>query len=77
MKNLQVEPVTYLINNNFSILIFINQNIFCNIIYPVASLKQSNISVKNICICGLGSSVGIATGYGLDGPGIESQQQWN
>ena len=23
-------------------------------------------------ICGLGSSVGIATGYGLDGPGIES-----
>jgi hypothetical protein len=24
-------------------------------------------------ICGLGSSVGVATGYGLDGPGIESQ----
>ena len=24
-------------------------------------------------ICGLGSVVGIATGYGLDGPGIESQ----
>ena len=24
-------------------------------------------------ICGLGSSVGIATGYGLDGPGIESR----
>jgi len=23
--------------------------------------------------CGLGSSVGIATGYGLDGPGIESR----
>jgi hypothetical protein len=23
-------------------------------------------------ICGLGSSVGIATDYGLDGPGIES-----
>jgi hypothetical protein len=22
-------------------------------------------------MCGLGSSVGIATGYGLDGPGIE------
>ena len=24
-------------------------------------------------LCGLGSSVGIATGYGLDGPGIESR----
>ena len=24
-------------------------------------------------VCGLGSSVGIATGYGLDGQGIESQ----
>jgi hypothetical protein len=24
-------------------------------------------------ICGPGSSVGIATGYGLDGPGIESR----
>jgi len=24
-------------------------------------------------ICGLGSVVSIATGYGLDGPGIESQ----
>ena len=23
--------------------------------------------------CGLGSAVGIATGYGLDGPGIESR----
>ena len=25
----------------------------------------------NIRVCGPGSSVGIATGYGLDGPGIE------
>jgi hypothetical protein len=24
-------------------------------------------------VCGMGSSVGIATGYGLDGPGIESR----
>jgi hypothetical protein len=24
-------------------------------------------------LCGLGSVVGIATGYGLDGPGIESR----
>jgi len=26
-----------------------------------------------LCRCGPGSSVGIATGYGLDGPGIESR----
>ena len=26
-----------------------------------------------ILICGTGSSVGVATGYGLDGPGIESR----
>jgi hypothetical protein len=34
-----------------------------------------NISSKPLVIAakGLGSSVGIATGYGLDGPGIESR----
>jgi hypothetical protein len=26
-----------------------------------------------VCTCGPGSSVGMATGYGLDGPGIESR----
>ena len=26
-----------------------------------------------VCVCGPGSSVGIATDYGLDGPGIESR----
>jgi len=26
-----------------------------------------------LCFCGPGSSVGIATGYGPDGPGIESR----
>jgi hypothetical protein len=26
-----------------------------------------------LCLCGPGSSVGIVTGYGLDGPGIESR----
>jgi hypothetical protein len=26
-----------------------------------------------LCMCGPGSSVGIATGYGLDGPGIVSR----
>ena len=26
-----------------------------------------------VCVCGPGSSVGIATGYGMDGPGIEAR----
>ena len=30
------------------------------------------IPITTITISGLGSAVGIATGYGLDGPGIES-----
>jgi hypothetical protein len=34
--------------------------------------SQNNIS-SYICCSGPGSSVGIATGYGLDGPGIESR----
>jgi hypothetical protein len=29
--------------------------------------------VSYVSTCGPGSSVGIATGYGLDGPGIESR----
>jgi hypothetical protein len=35
------------------------------------SLCDTNITFR--CQIGLGSSVGIATGYGLDGPGIESR----
>jgi hypothetical protein len=31
------------------------------------------VNCKLIQYCGPGSSVGIATDYGLDGPGIESQ----
>jgi len=31
------------------------------------------LSVYSIQLCGPGSVVGIATGYGLDGPGIESR----
>jgi len=37
---------------------------------PLCSKIENN---KCICFSGLGSSVGIATGYGLDGPGIESR----
>jgi hypothetical protein len=32
-----------------------------------------NNSDRSFWICGLGNSVGISTGYGLDGPGIESR----
>jgi hypothetical protein len=31
------------------------------------------LTVGNVHCCGPGSSVGIATGYGLDGPGSESR----
>ena len=31
------------------------------------------ILILYVMLCGPGSSVGIATGYGLDGPGIESR----
>ena len=36
-------------------------------------LSQTSIFVDYHSSCGLGSVVGIATGYGLDGPGFESQ----
>jgi hypothetical protein len=36
-------------------------------------MLQSNLIMDCMYYGGLGSVVGIATGYGLDGPGIESQ----
>jgi len=41
--------------------------------HPLSAVRDSlfYISSATIHICGLGSSVGIATDYGLDGPGIE------
>jgi hypothetical protein len=35
--------------------------------------KQTGFQFLNKAISGPGSSVGIATGYGLEGPGIESR----
>jgi hypothetical protein len=35
-------------------------------------IPDTYVQIHNMC-CGPGSSVSIATGYGLDGPGIESQ----
>ena len=42
----------------------------CRSIYETWSI----VNIYMLCICcGSGSSVGIATGYGLDGPGIKSR----
>jgi hypothetical protein len=50
--------------------------------FPINALKSHHLPVNRRIsiilwhhrrICGLGNSVGIATGYGLDGPGIESR----
>ena len=35
---------------------------------------RMDLALLIVCWCGLDSSVGIATGYGLDGPGIESRR---
>jgi hypothetical protein len=41
------------------------------------SIGESKIVLGVLLQCGLGSPVGIATGYGLDGPGIESRWGWD
>jgi len=38
-----------------------------------ATCNLHDLLYSLINVCGLGSSMGIATGYGLDGPGIESR----
>jgi hypothetical protein len=50
-------------------------NYYCGpIILIYYDAGQQNIKYKNLYVCsGPGSSVGIATGYGLDGPQIESR----
>jgi hypothetical protein len=42
------------------------------LLHPMAKYTSVFTNVTGL-ISGPGSSVGIATGYGLDGPGIESQ----
>jgi len=39
----------------------------------IAKIKDSQWEIREMEIRGPGSVVGIATGYGLDGPGIESR----
>jgi hypothetical protein len=40
---------------------------------PQSRAKHAEYLWDTKILCGLGSSVGIATDYGLDGPGIESR----
>jgi hypothetical protein len=49
--------------------------IFCALYtmeYNISFFLSSDLLLPNRCSCGSGSVVGIATGYGLDGPGFES-----
>jgi len=43
--------------------------------HPYSAVRDClfNIFAATLHICGPGSVVGIATGYGLDGPGIKTQ----
>ena len=47
-------------------------------VVPRTAIKETHcttpyINIYGMCVCVPGSVVGIATGYGLDGPGIESR----
>jgi len=49
-------------------------NLILNVIPNVRIVpKHLNCFTPILTLCGPGSSVGIATGYGLDGPGIETR----
>jgi hypothetical protein len=43
-----------------------------SIFTSIHTKQKYNIVTNSTSQCGPGSSVGLATGYGLDGPGIES-----
>jgi hypothetical protein len=55
--------------------VFLDTNMFSipNITRHPSKPKNPKYWLRIIKLCGPGSSVGIATGYGLDGPGIESR----
>jgi hypothetical protein len=46
---------------------------YCIFFFTFLALSSQNFIQNYLHLCGQGSSVGIATGYGLDGPEIESQ----
>ena len=43
------------------------------VLYVLQPINRYNSSIPSFSLCGPGSSVSIATGYGLDGPGIETR----
>ena len=47
--------------------------VFLYVLRSLISLIVLNLNSFTACLSGLDGSVGIATGYGLDGPGIESR----
>ena len=53
-----------------TLLLILTHLFYKRLVTPYA-IRTNNILVQ--CNCGPGSSVGIATGYRLDGPGIESR----
>jgi hypothetical protein len=57
-------------NGNF----IINRiEVVCEAVFIIRHVIQLKANRVLCCICGPGNSVGIATDYGLDGPGIESR----
>jgi hypothetical protein len=63
-------PKPSFFNITLQMALFSKKKLLMNIKYV---LIFYTIFVCNISPCGPGSSVGIATGYGLDGPAIESR----
>jgi hypothetical protein len=63
--------VVLFVHRNEHLIIFYSHQNFCKVSSTYISTLNL-IIITIIIINGPGSSVGIATGYGLDGPGIES-----
>ena len=57
----------------FRLAVFTKKNLFCTVMVMQWFISSFIYSFRTSMICGPGSSVGIATDYGLDGPGIESR----
>jgi len=51
--------------------------LFWRLLFLLPSYGRLSFRLCLTHYCGPGSSVGIATGYGLDGPGIESRWGWD
>jgi hypothetical protein len=65
-------PIAFFNNSFFYSAISSNWTVWKKL-YPVNFVKYSLIFIGGCYFLGPGSLVGIATGYGLEGPGIESQ----